>query len=81
MTKTYPLYYYSRRGSRDKTFVLDRMHFIPDDLKDAVSSEYERLFLNNGGDGRRLANEYLHKEALKHKENKSRARLVKQVKQ
>jgi len=66
--KEYPLWYFNKRGDSDKQFVLDRMFFIPDELKEQVSDKYENIYRDNKPDFRGRANKYLHNEAIKHKE-------------
>ena len=54
----YPKTYYYRGGVSDKKFVLEKMAYIPDEKKQRVADEYERLFAIPS-DGRELANKYL----------------------
>ncbi|WP_351122620.1 hypothetical protein [Shewanella sp. T24-MNA-CIBAN-0130] len=61
----YPKFWYARRGESDVKFVMSRMRVIPENLKQEVSNEYERLFFQD--DGRKKANTYLHNTAVKYK--------------
>jgi hypothetical protein len=69
--KEYPLWFHSRKGESDKKFILDRMFFIPEHLKHEVSDQYERLYQSQVDGFRKKANEYLHNEAIKHKDKVS----------
>jgi hypothetical protein len=61
----YPKFWYERRGESDVKFVMSRMNVIPEKLKQEVSNEYERLYAK--GNGRKLANTYLHETAVKYR--------------
>ncbi len=66
--KEYPTKYFCRGAGgspekSDKALILANMSNIPNELKDQVSNEYEKIF-GNGRDGRReKANDYLFKLA------------------
>jgi len=54
-----PLFYHWRNGS-DCKWIISRMKVIPESRRREVSNHYENLFLRNeGGTGRKDANEYL----------------------
>ena len=59
---TYPLWYH-HRGKSDRDWIFQRMAVIPKSKQQEVAEEYERLFLRSKPNGRRPANEYLHKIA------------------
>lgn len=65
-----PKWYYYRAGESDLEFIEVRMRHIPKHLREKVSDEYERLYLQNGHihvkDGRKAANTYLHELARKY---------------
>lgn len=69
----YPKWYYHRGGVSDKNFIMVRMRHIPPELQQEVSGRYESLYLKNGHidvkEGRKLANEYLHKTARAYQGN------------
>lgn len=62
-----PKWYYYRAGVSDRKFIELRMAHIPAELQQEVSDKYEELYLVNGHvnvkEGRKAANEYLHKTA------------------
>jgi hypothetical protein len=47
-----------RKGS-DKKGIMSRMQYIPEQLKQEVAREYERLYLSDKKTGREKANTYL----------------------
>lgn len=71
--KTYPLFYYSRGSNAknkercDLQFVLQRMAFIPNNLKDEVSNQYDSMMLSSNGAAREQANKYLNEVALRYR--------------
>jgi hypothetical protein len=74
--KTYPIrYHYRNQADSDKNFILQRMVFIPEHIKDRVSNEYERLFGSGSRDERKAANTYLNDEAKKFHNERSASSL------
>ena len=69
MNDIYPKYWFCKRGESDINWILTRMEVIPNELKQDVAHEYERIFRRNKN-GRELANKYLHSEAIKYRVKK-----------
>lgn len=67
MPHEYPHRYFYRGYMSDKKFILSRMSVIPDELKHEVSLKYMGYRPWDGGEGRKLANTWLHEEALKYR--------------
>jgi hypothetical protein len=68
MKMLYPKFYYQRGRVSDRDWVLGRMSIIPEDKKQSVCDEYEKLFLSGKG-GRKLANTYLNGIAKEYRLN------------
>ncbi len=51
----------------DRIFIEKRMAHIPNEEKQMVCEEYERIYLSKCQNFRRKANEFLHKEAVKYR--------------
>lgn len=62
----YPKFYYYKQRVSDRDWIIQRIWVIKEEDRQAVSDEYEKLFLTQG---RRAANEYLHSEARKSRES------------
>lgn len=59
----YPIFYYQRcgpDGASDRDWILTRMFYLPEELREEVSDHYEQLYLR---EGRKAANTYLQKIA------------------
>ncbi len=66
--KEYPTkYHYRNKNDSDKKFILTRMAWIPKELKDSISNQYEKLYSVGKNNGRRIANNFLHEVAKKYK--------------
>lgn len=78
--KTYPLFYFSRGSDAknkercDLFFVLQRMEFIPGNLKNEVSNTYDNMMIESNGAAREQANKYLNEVALKYRRVNNDAR-------
>lgn len=59
--REFPLFWYcGRRGMKgDKDFIKDCLFRIPEHLIDDVCKQYDKVYLSNGNDGRKLANQFL----------------------
>jgi hypothetical protein len=79
MTKLIRPLFYHWRGKSDCGWVISRMKVIPESRRREVSDHYENLFLRNeGGTGRKDANEYLYGVASEYRaerKQESRAKL------
>ncbi|MCH1926890.1 hypothetical protein L9G74_18960 [Shewanella sp. C32] len=62
--KTYPIMYYSRGGISDFEEIQKRLHYIPQHLLHHACEQYERIY---GKHGRKVANRWLTRVALKYK--------------
>ncbi len=62
--KTYPIQYYSRARQSDMPEILKRLHYIPPHLLHHACEQYERIY---GKHGRKVANRWLTRVALKYK--------------
>ena len=67
MKLEYPRLYHQRGKDCDIKFILSRMAVIPENLKDSISREYEKIYTQGGNAARRSANEFLHNTAVKYK--------------
>ncbi len=66
--KEYPIkYHYRNKNDSDKQFILDRMAWIPKELKDSISNQYEKLYSDGKNNGRGIANSFLHEVSKKYK--------------
>jgi hypothetical protein len=71
MPRFYADGYNPERGRpSDRGFVKKRMAHIPDNEKQRVCEEYERIYLAKGSGFRKKANEFLHGEAVKYRDAK-----------
>lgn len=54
----------------DREFILARMAIVPDQVKQQVSDEYDRLYRLKQANHRELANKYLHNLAIEYRGKK-----------
>ena len=68
MTKLIRPLFYHWKGKSDQDWIAQRMKVIPELLRREVSDRYETLYIqNDGGTGRKDANEYLNGIASKYR--------------
>ena len=67
MTTMPGLYHYRSRTDSDKNWISQRMSVIPEDQKESVCIQYDRLFRKGEPEQRKAANQYLDAEARKYR--------------
>lgn len=66
----YPLFYHNKKGQNDLKWIYERMAVIPKDKQQEVADQYEIIFFENKPNGRRPANEYLHKISSEYRDQR-----------